>query len=405
MNNNSNKKLIQELLGYKSKDVSESFLRDVKDVRQFSDVDRSQHPHFSNTGVKLQLDHNPETIIDGLAFSFPLSSLSDKYLRNNPDGIKFPSSDMPFNPKKFSEIYGQERPETDTFTINQGKEVLFSDTARLSKLVRVAFGLTVGAARGFGKNHYKQTHNLECADGSVGGFLCYGGNKDTGYIYITGKGMQFVRELRTPPQLYYWVDEYFRAPKLSRVDIAYDDFDGIFTTDDCLTAWDDDAFNGKGRKPKCSEIIERGSPGHTVYVGSRQSMVFWRSYDKQAEQGLDPEDGIWFRHEAEIKKAPTEILCDLDGSFASCNKFAMDMVLRVPVAFSRAVKRAERTMDSVTKWLKTVVAPTWLEHAKCLSGSDDLDDSAILNSFKILTKGKKAKALGLPPSFYEPVPF
>jgi hypothetical protein len=62
-------------------------------------------------------------------------------------------------------------------------------------------------------------------------------------------------------------------------------------------------------------------------------------------------------------------------------------------------------MESVTKWLKTVVAPTWMEFAKCLSGSDELDDSAILSSFKILTKGKKSKALGLPPSFYEAVPF
>lgn len=404
MNNNSNKKLIQELLGYKSKEVSESLMFDVKDMRQWSDSRLGRTPD-SNTGVKLEIDHNPETIIDGLAFSFPLSSLSDKYLRNNTMGIKFPSSDFPFCPKKFSEVYGQDRPNEDAFTINRGGEVLFSDTARLSKLVRVSFGLTLGNAKGYGRNHYKQMHDLFAVDGSIAGFLCYGGNNDTGYIYITGKGMGFVRELRTPPQLYLWIDEYFRASKLSRVDIAFDDFDGVFTTEDCLKAWDDEFFNGAGRKPKCQELTDRGGYGHTVYVGSRQSTVFWRSYDKQAEQGLNPEDGVWFRHEAELKGVCTEILLDIDGSFASCNKFAMDMVSAVPTPFSRSIKRSERTMESVTKWLKTVVAPTWKEFAKCMSGSDVLDDAAILNSFKILTRGKKAKPLGLPPSFYETVPF
>lgn len=404
MNNNSYQCPLQADIGYNALELMKSMGVNVEDLRLGSDRNL-QKPPESNTGVKLQLDHNPETIIDGLAFSFPLSSLSDKYLKTNPMGIKFPSSDMPFNPKKFSEIYGQDKPETDTFTINQGKEVLFSDISRFSKLVRVSFGLTMGEAKGYGKNHYKQSHDLFGADGSYCGFVCYGGNNDTGYIYITGKGMSFVRELRTPPQLYFWIDEYFRVTKLSRIDIAYDDFEGVFTTNDCLLAYDDGFFNGAGRKPKCQELIDRSGYGHTVYVGSRQSMVFWRSYDKQAEQGLSHDDGIWFRHEAELKGVCTEILLDIDGCFASCNKFAMDMVTAVPVAFSRAQKRAVRTMDSVTKWLKTVVAPTWLEFAKCMSGTDNLDDSAILNSFKILTKGKKSKSLGLPPSFYDPLPF
>ena len=415
MNHNNKKAVIQNILGYNSEEIASDLIKCVA---------HKGNPQFSNTGVKstknrhnhaekLKVNHHPDTLLDWLAFSFPISSLTDKALKNNPLKIKFPSAEFP-KETVISPVTGEELPPLPGVGVQRinkyGKpEVFFSNFARLGKLMKVAFGLTMGVPRGKGVNHYRESHYLFTPDGSNVGFVAHGGNNDTVFVNITGEGMRFVNSYRTPPQLYFWIDEYFQASSLSRVDIAFDDFDGNFTAQHCEDAYWDEAFKTSGKHPKLDPRDPKdrhgNSLGRTTYVGSRQSSTFWRTYDKAAEQGVE---GVWWRNEAELKKCPVEILMDIDGIFAGLNKFAASMIAAEPLPYDKSKKRAERTMQGVLRWVRQVAAPTMLELARCISGiseAEDLDDGTILSAFKFLTDGIKPKSLGLPAEYYEPVPF
>jgi phage replication initiation protein len=422
-NNNDQKWLLQEVLGYKPAELAKNFLKDdylykKASERALLDGRLGRKPPKSNTGVKFQINHAPETIIDYLSFSFPLSSLSSKHLDKNALGIKFPSQDFTrdiFKDKelKFSPVTGElleDLPEV--FTTERSGQTLFSDVTRLSKLMMVTFGLRMGEAKGYGKNHYKQCHDLFAGDGSYVGFVCYGGNNDTGFVNITGTGMSFVRELRTPPEIYYFLNELFCVSSISRIDIAFDDFHGMFTAKHCEDAYYDKGFSTGGKYPVIgynnTRNIDGQMLGNTVYVGSRQSTVFWRTYDKSAEQGLEP-DFQWWRNEAELKKVPLEILLDTDGFFSGLNAYAASMVACANTqSFDRSKKRSERTVDGVLSWVRKVAAPTFLELARCFSGVScitEMDDESILRSFRLITNGIEPKSQGLPPQCYEAVPF
>lgn len=66
-------------------------------------------------------------------------------------------------------------------------------------------------------------------------------------------------------------------------------------------AWEEfTSFTSKHeREYRGSQVVSLNG-GHTVYIGSRQSIVFLRLYDKGAEKGGNP--GFEWRWEAEIKK-------------------------------------------------------------------------------------------------------
>lgn len=417
--NNCQKRVLQAALGYKPAELAKNFLKDeflYKRASERASLERrcGVKPPRSNTGVKLQINHTPETIIDYLSFSFPLSSLSSKHLDKNVLGIKFPSQDFTRDifknddEYKFSAVTGElleDLPEV--FTQERSGQTLFSDVSRLSKLVMVTFGLQMGPAKGYGKNHYKQSHDLFANDGSYAGFVCYGGNNDTGFINIPGSGMSFVREIRTPPEIYYFVNELFCASHISRIDIAFDDFHGMFTDKHCEEAYYDKGFSTGGKYPVIgynnTKNVEGKSLGNTVYVGSRQSVVFWRTYDKSAEQGLD--DLQWWRNEAELKKVPLEVLLDIDGFFSGLNAYSKSMLIDAQSkTFDRSTKRAKRTVDGVLRWVRKVAAPTLLEFARCTAGVaciSDMDDSSIIEAFKFITRGIEPKTLGLPSEYYE----
>ena len=394
--NNENKWLLQAAFGYKPAEFAKNFLKDGflldrANKRAALDKRTGSKPPASNTGVKLQVNHSPETIIDYLSFSFPLSSLSSKHLDRNGLGIQFPPQDFTRdifkndNDPKFSAVTGEVLEDLpESFTTDRSGQTLFSDVTRLHKLIAITFGFTMGPAKGYGKNHYKQCHDLFARDGSCVGFVCYGGNNDTGFVNISGAGMAFVREKRTPVELYYFLDQFFCVSFLSRLDVAFDDFDGMFTSRDCEQAYYDKAFKTGGKYPVIgynnTKNIDGQTLGDTVYVGSRQSHIFWRTYDKSAEQGID--DVEWWRNEAELKKVPLEILLNTDSFFNGLNEFAASMLQTSESSkFDRSVKRAQRTVDGVLSWVRKVAAPTFLEFARCTAGVScisEMDDQSIV---------------------------
>lgn len=102
--------------------------------------------------------------------------------------------------------------------------------------------------------------------------------------------------------------------RLTRVDIAADDFAGHWPISWAIERYNEGAFDRRGQRPKARLIDDMGNrTGKTFYVGSRTSENQLRVYEKGREQG-DPESP-WVRYEGEFhasnrRELPLDMLVD-----------------------------------------------------------------------------------------------
>lgn len=160
------------------------------------------------------------------------------------------------------------------------------------------FGFTTSSCRNKGLNFYEQSYVL----GEDFGFICIGGQRNTLLIMINGRGCNFAKsgwELR----LYNYLVTRAKRPKLTRVDIAHDDFEGKNINVD----WGNmqDGLGGFQLGNRAPNIEHKGNwkrpngRGRTLCIGSRDSGKYLRLYEKGRAEG-DPEDN-WQRAEVEFK--------------------------------------------------------------------------------------------------------
>ncbi|EDP60912.1 replication initiation factor domain-containing protein [Vibrio sp. AND4] len=194
-------------------------------------------------------------------------------------------------------------------------------------------GLSLSAPRGLGFQFYTESMKLTSPDGEdFCGFVGLGGNNDTVHFQINGTGCKHVFARRAPWSLHDWLTNVLGVQSLARVDLAYDDYDGIFDCDYARKAWNDDAFRtaDRGRGPVLHEdmtiaSMTNGKPNYTkeqYSVGSRTSRVYWRIYNKALEQKLANTGLVWYRSEVELKKWNIDVLLDPAGAFAAINDFS-----------------------------------------------------------------------------------
>lgn len=177
---------------------------------------------------------------------------------------------------------------------------------RFSQWMTKILGVRVASQRDKGLHGYTNSHQLLAIDNTTElGLVGIGGNNDTVFVQLTGEGCKHVFEKIRPYALHFWLTKVLSVHKLARADLAYDDFDGNYSTDYAERAYFDDAFKNPfgGRNP----VIDIRRPqvgselqGDTVYIGTRKSNIFWRIYNKAMERGLSGE--IWYRNEVELKK-------------------------------------------------------------------------------------------------------
>ena len=102
--------------------------------------------------------------------------------------------------------------------------------------------------------------------------------------------------------------------RITRIDIAADDFQGRYPVSWALEQYESGAFDRRGQRPKARLIDDMGNrTGKTLYVGSRQSENQLRVYEKGREQG-DP-NSEWVRFEGEFhasnrRELPLDMLID-----------------------------------------------------------------------------------------------
>lgn len=168
----------------------------------------------------------------------------------------------------------------------------------LEPILEHIFGFTTSSCRNSGLNFYEQSYVL----GEDFGFVCIGGQRNTVLIMINGRGCSFAKqgwELR----LYHFLVTSAKRPKLTRVDIAHDDFEGKKINVD----WGNmqDGLGGFSCGNRAPNIEHKGNwkrptgKGRTLVIGSRESGKYMRLYEKGRAEG-DPEDN-WQRAEVEFK--------------------------------------------------------------------------------------------------------
>ncbi|MGQ0750825.1 MAG: replication initiation factor domain-containing protein [Betaproteobacteria bacterium] len=167
------------------------------------------------------------------------------------------------------------------------------------------FGFDKITPRATGLYGYKHSAIIE-----EGGLIAWGGKnqRNTVYVSLNGQGCARVSDWS---QLRAWCECH--GAKLTRVDLAHDDFEGKTVTIERAKAWyDAGGFNAGGRKPETKTAGDwwGGKKGRTVYIGDRAYGKVARFYEKGKQQG-DPESP-WTRVEVEWhnkdRKLPLDML-------------------------------------------------------------------------------------------------
>ncbi len=277
----------------------------VKDLRHCHDAVRRLHKHEEYKG-------------------FAKSGLLQRHCR----APKFPA------PPVFNPTVAQTSDEIDAY--NKAFDICYRNYLEdcLRIFTNQVLGLSLSAPRGLGFQFYTESMKLTSPDGEdFCGFVGIGGNNDTVHFQINGTGCKHVFARRPTWSLHDWLTNVLGVQTLARVDLAYDDYDGIFDCEYAYKAWRDDCFRTaeRGRGPVLHEdmtIASIGKDGKPIYtkeqysIGSRTSRIYWRIYNKALEQKLANTGLVWYRSEVELKKWNVDVLLNPAGAYAALNDFS-----------------------------------------------------------------------------------
>lgn len=130
------------------------------------------------------------------------------------------------------------------------------------------------------------------------GIIAWGGKyqKGTVHVELNGTGCSYVEDWRS---LSAWGNAL--DAKVTRIDLAHDDFEGEICNIDQIIAWyHAKGFNCGGRDAKLKHAGDwtHGTDGRTLYVGTRGNKLL-RCYEKGKQLGRA--NSPWFRVELELR--------------------------------------------------------------------------------------------------------
>lgn len=193
-----------------------------------------------------------------------------------------------------------------------------------SELERIfGYGITRQCDRG--RNFYHRSYEL----GEGFGFVCHGGQRNTVLVMINGSGLA-AATAGWQYRLQHFLETIAINPKLTRVDVAHDCYQGEYTVDQADADFDDGGFR-LPKSPTDPDCERRGNwkringKGRSFYVGQRTSGKFLRVYEKGKQLG--DASSPWVRVELELKSVdrviPFDILinpgCYLSGAYPALN--------------------------------------------------------------------------------------
>ncbi|EGR2251757.1 replication initiation factor family protein [Vibrio parahaemolyticus] len=304
---------------------------------------------------------NSQLTIDWLAFTVKFSDFRHCTKSSPFSGIAFPP--MPL----LSPMTARSTQDIDD--INEYRKRVYTDYFEQCVIVFITkvLGFTVGSNTDTKFNFYDDHFCIFSSDGEqFCGKVGFGGanQNDTIHFQINGAGCKHLFTTRTRAFVHHWLSNILNVTLLSRIDLAYDDFDGIHTCEHVEAVFLDDGFKrSRGISPKYKNDDEWhiDSDGNKIFscemrkVGSRQSLVYWRIYNKALEQKIEKDHFVWYRSEVELKKVSADILLDPEGHFVSLNNYAKSLFSKDVTPNSVAYKVKKRFACDVLKacfWAK-----------------------------------------------------
>lgn len=129
---------------------------------------------------------------------------------------------------------------------------------------------------------------------AVGCRLLFSPERDDVHVQLTGRGCDKFDCLSLPSDA-----------RVSRLDIAFDSYDGAYTVEDVWGCLLQGRTAGLSRSISGFVGFAGKNAGRTIYVGSPKSNTRLRIYDKAAEQGITKEQRIdykdWTRYELQLR--------------------------------------------------------------------------------------------------------
>jgi phage replication initiation protein len=207
-------------------------------------------------------------------------------------------------------------------------------------------------AKGLFGYRYSATLHVPGVEGPVG-VMGVGGNNETVYISISGAGCPFLREL-----MRYRLSLDGIGATITRVDLAFDDFDG-----ECLdvhllaTMAGQGVFNGDSKQETSRRLVsDLGSgKGSTLYIGKKGQKELC-VYQKGLQLGIV--GSPWTRAEVRLwsknRLIPYDVLTSpgayLVGAYPQLEKY----LPAIAPKHARVLRaKAEATLEGVESWLRS----------------------------------------------------
>lgn len=216
------------------------------------------------------------------------------------------------------------------------------------------FGLNLTFADKGMKNRYQSSYEI----GNKCGFVCVGGQRNTYLVMLNGTGCNMAT-LGWEKRLYTFLNNVAKRGKITRIDIAHDDFDGKNINVDWGNMQDGlGGFSCGNRQPNIEFKGNWKRPngrGRTLCIGSRESGKYLRLYEKGRAEG-DPDDN-WQRAEVEFKSRdrilPYDMLLAPSEYFIAaypCFEFLAED--KQPARIKTMVKTAQINVKASVKTIK-----------------------------------------------------
>ncbi len=220
--------------------------------------------------------------------------------------------------------------------------------------------------RSVGWNGYAYRIDLDCF-----GLLAYGGlsQNETIHVRFGGKGCANVKDWTL---VHDWLQT--TEAKISRLDIAHDDFTGSSINIAKAIEWEQAGlYASGGRNPKTHLRDDRDSgDGKTFEIGVRKSGKFGRIYEKGRELG-DPKSD-WCRAEIEFKSAdriiPYEAIL-LADQYLSGAYPAFKFLNRIQSRIETIRNEQSISLESAIEWCR--IACGQYINILCLLNDEDCD--------------------------------
>lgn len=174
----------------------------------------------------------------------------------------------------------------------------FEIAKEIDNYIYQIFGLQLTFADRGMKNRYQSSFEI----GDKCGFVCVGGQRGTYLVMLTGRGCSMSKD-GWEKRLYTFLNTVAKRGKITRIDLAHDDFSGEKISVDWGDYQDDlGGFQCGNRAPNIEYKGNWKRPngkGRTLNIGSRESGKYLRLYEKGRAEG-DSNDN-WQRAEVEFK--------------------------------------------------------------------------------------------------------